>query len=71
MDLYLSHGPTFIGRLFQLTIYRTFPLIWKYLTTGSEFVNTTVTDEVIFDAITGSSLSSMTKIDESGEKLIC
>ena len=70
MDLYLSHGPTFIGRLFQLTIYRTIPLMWKYLTT-SEFVNTTVTDEVIFDAIKGSSLSSMTKIDESGEKLIC
>lgn len=68
LDLWLSHAPSFLYRLYQVSVERILPFTWKYLTT-KDFVNTTVTDQVIFDALTGGSLITMVKIDESGEKI--
>lgn len=70
IDLGLAHAPMFMYRLYEVTMYRILPFSWKYLTTKN-YVNTTVTDAVIFDALTNCSLLTMTKIDASGEKLSC
>ena len=63
----LSHTPMFLYMLFNVIVNRIIPFTWKYCQPG--FRNTTITDKVIFDMITGSSLITIAKINETGDEI--
>ena len=63
----ISHTPMFCYMFYNVLVTRIIPFTWRYLQPG--YKNTTATDKVIFELLTASSLITITKINETGDKI--